>query len=317
MSPAHLMFLLRAFSCLFIAGTLFKRVMLLSGSAIAPYSLSKNSSQVTTELGQTLNCSVTSPSLLLQCLRAIPLYHLMTSAAKLRDNPSIFHEMPLWGPSLDGVVVHSFQHRINEYLERMSKYDLILGLGSADALVLLNERQVQYGIDNKERNRILSDFVTTTYPVHQREIFSVIMTHYTNWENPSLRPVELRDELVSALNDALFGAPIIETGDYHSSINDKSWFFVFDYQSKGSSYRQVLVPFDAFFFTSSLVSPCSMVHLINTINMFIFQRQGSVFGEQLKYIFGEPFLNRKVFTDGERKLSEIVMNYVGNFIHHG
>ncbi|TRY67295.1 hypothetical protein TCAL_04350 [Tigriopus californicus] len=267
-----------------VVRTLFKRVMLLSGSAIAPYSLSKNSSQVTMELGQTLNCSVTSPSTLLQCLRAIPLYHLMTSAAKLRDNPSIFHEMPVWGPSLDGVVVHSFQHRINEYLERMSKYDLILGLGSADALVLLNERQVQYGIDNKERNRILSDFVTTTYPVHQREIFSVIMTHYTNWENPSLRPVELRDELVAALNDALFGAPIIETGDYHSSINDKSWFFVFDYQSKGSSYRQ---------------------------------RQGSVFGEQLKYIFGEPLLNRKTYTDGERKLSEIVMNYIGNFIHNG
>eukprot|EP00095_Tigriopus_kingsejongensis_P004712 maker-scaffold276_size226481-snap-gene-1.31 protein:Tk04712 transcript:maker-scaffold276_size226481-snap-gene-1.31-mRNA-1 annotation:"hypothetical protein DAPPUDRAFT_10046" len=265
-------------------GTLFKKVILLSGSAIAPFSLSKNASMITKELGQSLNCSISSPSLLLQCLRTIPLYHLMTAGTSLGERPSLFHEMPIWGPSLDGVVVHTFQHRINEYLERMSKYDLMIGLGSADALVLLNERQIQYGIDSKERNRILSDFVTATYPVHQREIFSVIMTHYTNWESPSLRPIELKDELVAALNDAMFGAPLTETGDYHSSIHESSWFYVFDYQSRGSYYKQ---------------------------------RQGSVFGEQLKYIFGEPFLDRNAFTDGERKLSEIMMNYIGNFVSYG
>ena len=42
-----------------------------------------------------------------------------------------------------------------------------------------------------------------------------------------------------ALQDALYLAPLVETGDYHSSQNKDSWFYVFDYQSKNGLYRQV------------------------------------------------------------------------------
>ena len=54
---------------------------------------------------------------LLQCLRSVPLHRLM----RIRpDSGSPFR--PAWGPSYDGVVVHSFRHRMRDYLERMARY---------------------------------------------------------------------------------------------------------------------------------------------------------------------------------------------------
>ena len=68
--------------------------------------------------------------------------------------------------SYDGTVVHSFRHRMRDYLERMARYDLIFGVASADALVFaLNDKELEYGIEMNGRNRILSDFVASNYKV--------------------------------------------------------------------------------------------------------------------------------------------------------
>jgi len=74
---------------------------------------------------------------------------------------------------------------------------------------------------------------------------------------------------VEALNDAQYVAPLVETGDYHSSLNTKSWFYVFDYQTKNSHYKQ---------------------------------RQGCVHGEELNYVFGLPLL-AQLNSDGGGKSS--------------
>ncbi len=59
------------------------------------------------------------------------------------------------------------------------------------------------------------------------------------FQNPTRHPVNIRDQTLEALGDALYVAPVIETGDYHSSLNAKSWFYVFEYQTKNSFYKQV------------------------------------------------------------------------------
>ena len=46
-------------------------------------------------------------------------------------------------------------------------------------------------------------------------------------------------QTLEALGDALYVAPVIETGDYHSSLNARSWLYVFEYQTKNSFYKQV------------------------------------------------------------------------------
>ena len=56
--------------------------------------------------------------------------------------------LPVWSPSYDGVVVHSFVHRMGDFLERMSRYQLLYGVATADAANLaLNEKQLRFGLD--------------------------------------------------------------------------------------------------------------------------------------------------------------------------
>lgn len=78
-----------------------------------------------------------------------------------------------------------------------------------------------------------------TFPAHQREVFAAIVTQYTDWRSADRHPATIRDKTMMALQDALFVSPLIETGDYHASLNQNSWFYVFDYQSKHSGYKQV------------------------------------------------------------------------------
>ena len=111
---------------------------------------------------------------------------------------------------------------------------------TADATFALNNRQLEYGLEPEERNRILSEFVSANYGLHQREIFAAIVNEYTDWQNAAQHPVNIRDKTLEALTDAHYVAPIMETGDYHSSLNARSWFYVFDYQTKNSYYKQVM-----------------------------------------------------------------------------
>ena len=119
------------------------------------------------------------------------------------------------------------------------RYELLFGVTSADATFALNNRQLEYGLEPEERNRILSDFVSSNYGMHQREIFAAIVNEYTDWQSVAQHPVNIRDNTLEALTDAHYVAPIVETGDYHSSLNARSWFYVFDYQTKNSYYKQV------------------------------------------------------------------------------
>ena len=67
-----------------------------------------------------------------------------------------FH-VPIWSPSYDGVVVHSFVHRMRDYLERMSRYQLLYGVATAEAANLaLNEKQIQFGLDRQVPINVLS-----------------------------------------------------------------------------------------------------------------------------------------------------------------
>ncbi len=62
------------------------------------------------------------------------------------------------------------------------RYELLLGVATADSLFSLNDKQLEYGIESDGRNRIIFDFVSANYDLHQREIFSAIVTDYTDWQ---------------------------------------------------------------------------------------------------------------------------------------
>jgi hypothetical protein len=48
-----------------------------------------------------------------------------------------------------------------------------------------------------------------------------------------------RDVTLEALTDGLYVAPVLETADYHASLNKNSWLYVFDYQTKYGDFMQV------------------------------------------------------------------------------
>lgn len=123
----------------------------------------------------------------------------------------------------------------------LSRYELLFGVTTADATFALNNRQLEYGLEPEERNRIFSEFVSVNYGLHQREIFAAIVNEYTDWQSATQHPVNIRDQTLEALTDAHYVAPILETGDYHSSLNARSWFYVFDYQTKNSYFKQVRI----------------------------------------------------------------------------
>ena len=137
-----------------------------------------------------------------------------------------------------GVGIVDEKH-LRKWIFFFSRYELLFGITSADATFALNNRQLEYGLEPEERNRIFSDFVSSNYGLHQREIFAAIVNEYTDWQSAAQHPVNIRDKTLEALTDAHFVAPIIETGDYHSSLNARSWAYVFDYQTKNSYYKQV------------------------------------------------------------------------------
>ena len=91
------------------------------------------------------------------------------------------------------------------------RYDLVFGVATADALVFgLNDKQLEYGVELEGRNQILSEFVSANYELHQREIFSAIVTEYTDWQSPTHHPASIRDKTLEALNDAEYVAPLVE-----------------------------------------------------------------------------------------------------------
>ncbi len=54
-----------------------------------------------------------------------------------------------WGPSLDGIVVESFQSEVGKYLQHINKYDILAGISTADATLFFSGMQLEYGINTQ------------------------------------------------------------------------------------------------------------------------------------------------------------------------
>ena len=69
---------------------------------------------------------------------------------------------------------------------------MMIGVTSAEAYILLNSEEMELGLETDSRNKLVSDLVTATYHHHQKEIFSAVITEYTDWASVSRHPVTTR-----------------------------------------------------------------------------------------------------------------------------
>uniref|UniRef100_A0ABD2XGP2 Carboxylesterase type B domain-containing protein n=1 Tax=Trichogramma kaykai TaxID=54128 RepID=A0ABD2XGP2_9HYME len=238
---------------LYVAGLLFHRGVLMSGSALSPWALIRGAANYATQVAKNLNCSTTGDSqTLLTCLREVPLSELL--AVPVRG----LEFAPAFGPSIDGVVIDPGEPEDQDYtlqvdtintlnnillrkdvVAKLSRYDLMVGVVRSEAYFSLTADDAQYGIEADRRMKILREFVRNTYTYHQPEILATIINEYTDWEKPVQHPVNIRDETLEALGDANTVAPATRTADLHSQSHRNSYLYVFDYQTKFGDYPQV------------------------------------------------------------------------------
>ncbi|KAG7304581.1 hypothetical protein JYU34_011542 [Plutella xylostella] len=181
-----------------------------------------------------------------------------------------------------------------------NKYDLLFGVVASEALWKFSAHDIQNGIEPDKRDRMLRTYVRNAYTYHLSEIFYTIVNEYTDWERTN--PINTRDATVAALSDAQYVAPLVQSGDLLSggpkpTLTEedgprrptKTFFYVFDYQTKDGYYPQ---------------------------------RMGSVHGEELPYVFGAPVVDGfghfpRNYTKSEIALAESMMLFVANFARTG
>ncbi|KAI5694242.1 hypothetical protein M8J75_013367 [Diaphorina citri] len=194
-----------------------------------------------------------------------------------------------------------------------NKYDLLFGVVTSEALSGFSNGDIEAGFEGERRDKIIRTYIRNTYVYHLSEIFFTVINEYTDWERTVLHPINTRDATIAAISDAQYVAPLVQIGDLlsrpqllqsgggagngtsgapnppSSPGHTKSYFYVFDYQTKDGDYPQ---------------------------------RMGTAHGEELPYIFGAPLIDGfshfpRNFTKSEVALSEAFILYLSNFARTG
>ncbi|CAK1541355.1 unnamed protein product [Leptosia nina] len=307
---------------------LFHRAILLSGSALSSWAIVDDPVYYSLKLAKHLNCSIPDDlgkdhEVIVDCLREASIDELLSVDISAPNFLTAF------GPSVDGVVIKTdfakdfltvhgsgdfpsfgplnnmFQNVHSKRSDSgrrlfQNKYDLLFGVVTCEALWKFSANDIQNGIEAEKRDRMLRTYVRNSYTYHLSEIFYTIVNEYTDWERTS--PINTRDAAVSALSDAQYVAPLVQSGDLLSggpkpttSDEDgpgrptKTYFYVFDYQTKDGFYTQ---------------------------------RMGAVHGEELPYMFGAPLVQGfghfpQNYTKSEVALAESMMLFVASFVKNG
>lgn len=242
--------------CNIFAG-LFHRAILLSGSALSSWSLVEDPVYWAVRLARQLNCPVPDDLLadhesIVDCLREVPLATLMKADIQSPAHLSSF------GPSVDGVVIkHNFRRdMLTSGFSATSppgdspfnSYDLLFGVVSNEVLSRFSLQDLRTGFDAQRRDKILRTYIRNAYTYHLSEIYYAVVNEYTDWDR-SVDPLAVLGATVSALGDALYNAPLVQTGDMLSTpplpsgqlapSRARTFFFVFDYQTKDEDHSQV------------------------------------------------------------------------------
>ena len=217
---------------------LFQRGIMMSGSAIAPWALVNEPNDVAFQVAQATDCvqstgagDRTDSETILNCLRDRPLESILQ--ATLTVSPSTWRRFrPVFGPSIDGVVIRSNTHSTaagpRKRSDDRSAYDFLFGVSGIESAHHLSETAIDHGLDAVERDILLRAFVGETYRFHQTEIFLTLINEYTDWERTVQHPLSIRDSTIEALSDGQFVAPAVSMGDSLSSADKNSYFYVID-----------------------------------------------------------------------------------------
>ena len=253
---------------------LFHRVILLSGSSLSPWSFQRHAKGNVRKVAQYFKCisdsSISSSSSgssgphsstsgqsgrqsqfqssstssgevrdLGPCLRDIPLNDLLTAVNRELVHPRFIAR---FGPLIDLAIVKSDFVSEMKYdtTGHFSRIQLLIGSSSIESFGELNTEDIEDGLQEIKRDRILRTLVRNIFVFHLNEIYSTVKNEYTDWEKPRKDFIDVRDSILNILSDGLTVAPLVQVASMHShKANSKTFFFHFQYEPDHSVYPHV------------------------------------------------------------------------------
>ncbi|KAG1706213.1 Neuroligin-1 [Nymphon striatum] len=283
--------------------SLFHRVILMSGSALASWAYTKSGAQQTVKLAEIVGCPVYDSQYLVHCLRKRPLNQILEAEVQVP-----FHDVA-FGPIVDGVIIPGDPE---VYLEDKKvirpSYDLLLGVSKVEEYFSFTNKQVSSGMSADEQDSILSSYINHVTKRRKKEMLAMIKNEYTDWTKTNqvcmlyslafidpfidfvvnsdlrlLHPMNILNTVVEVLGDAKVIAPVIKTANINyrnSKSKHRQYVYMFGYQTRFGDYPT---------------------------------RSGSIHGEDLSYVFGAPLLRNGLahfvanYSEAEAGLSESVI----------
>ncbi|XP_068214011.1 neuroligin-4, X-linked-like [Palaemon carinicauda] len=206
---------------------LFKRAILMSGSALSPWASVRDPSGHAFNVATQLDCPVPNDHSrhyenLLQCLRKRPLHDILQVQLKTSKFQVVV------GPSIDGVTIKPEwkNHQSKMGKEGQTPVDLLLGMTAANLLDILSQQEVQEGFDADYREDLLRSFVVNNYRYHLQEIMLAITAEYTDWSRSLHQPISIRDSTGQGLHDANIVSPMADLAKQLYTNSRSSYLYV-------------------------------------------------------------------------------------------
>ncbi|XP_068229319.1 neuroligin-3-like isoform X2 [Palaemon carinicauda] len=269
---------------------LFKRAILMSGSALSPWAIVHEPVHYAVETATQLGCQVPedlyhNSEKLLHCLRDKSVDQILEVQL---ETPQFLVAI---GPSVDGVTIKpDWKHQQSKMgKERRTPVDLLLGITTANFLEIFNENELQHGFESEHRDRLLRTFVRNNYRFHLQEIMLAISSEYTDWSRAVQHPISIRDMTGEALHDANIVSPMLVLARQLCTASRTTYLYVLDHREENHYSDR---------------------HHRKLVN-------------ELAYVFGHPLgalgaigANTN-FTVVDMALSESVINMWANFVKFG
>ncbi|XP_022670080.1 neuroligin-1-like isoform X3 [Varroa destructor] len=268
-----------------MARGLFQRGIMMSGSALSPWAMSRDSVKYTRQVAKELNCPTDDNRALIECLRNRAVTDILRVSLEPPEHLSAF------GPVVDGIVISKEPSLLMEDhgASFYKNYEMLVGVARVEAYFFLAAAEEKYGIEIDRRDRVLRTLIRNLYNFHQQEIFLTVVNEYTDWTRPFQHPLNVLDGTAEAIGDALVVAPLVKAANLHAKISKNTYFYVFGYQTEHGDYPT---------------------------------RMGCIHGEELAYIFGAPLVSHlghfpNNYSKSEQAYAEAIMSYWSNFARYG
>lgn len=288
---------------------LFRRAILLDGSALSPWAVTENPQPFFFQLAEHLKCveplgdikrtsrEQRSIDAIVRCMQDHGPDNITRAAQKI----AVPTFLSAFAPIVDGQMVPNKPSALfgSQFGSLFRDVDLMVGVTSNPAHHLLSNEDLRHGIDKERREKIFRTLVRNLYDFHRTEILAAIINEYTDWENPKDHPKTIRNGVLSALSDVLFIAPTVETARLHSldenHRDSNTFMFVFSHETRQWLDEQ----------------PNSGI-------------RGSISGDHIPYILGYPLSSRNKeeqlysgFNAEDRGVARVMMHFISNFVKSG